>query len=117
MTGLHSADTIFAELVIQSIGNDTLEHRDCYQQVEPARQLPNVSTVPYLGITSEGSTHITFGHCIINYLKQVGGTPEWIKLPDIGVRGNGHFMHLELNNLKIAKIVEKWILKQGNESK
>lgn len=102
---------ITLELVVQSIGNDTLEHRNCYQQAEPARKLPNVSSVPYLGVTSEGSTHVTFGHCIINYLKQVGAKPEWIKLADIGIKGNGHFMHVELNNLKIAKLVEDWIVR------
>jgi len=105
------------ELVIESIGNETLTHRNCYQQVAPARQLPKLSSVPYLGITSEGSTHITFAHCIINYLEQVGGHPEFIKLPDIGIKGNGHFMHLELNNLEIAGLVLKWIKKVGRNAK
>ncbi|KAH7113253.1 Alpha/Beta hydrolase protein [Dendryphion nanum] len=105
-----------SDLIVQSIGNDTLERRNCYQQVEPARKLRNVSSVPYLGLTSEGSTHITFGHCIINYLKQVGGKPEYVKLAEIGIKGNGHFMHLELNNLKIAKLVEDWIIKQDKKS-
>lgn len=100
-----------SELVVQSVGNDTLELRNCYQQAEPARKLPKVASVPYLGLTSEGSTHITHGHCIINYLKQVGAKPEWIKLADVGIKGNGHFMHVELNNLRIAKLVEDWIVR------
>jgi hypothetical protein len=100
------------ELSVGSVGNDTLTHRNCYQQVEPVRQLPNVSSVPYLGITSEGFTHKTFAHCIKGYLEQVGGNPEWVYLEDVGIRGNSHFMHLELNNLEIAKFVEKWIAKK-----
>jgi hypothetical protein len=52
------------------------------------------------------------GHCIINYLTQVGGDPEYILLEEIGIKGNGHFMHLELNNLKIADLVENWIVQQ-----
>lgn len=103
---------LIAELKVESVGNDTVEHRNCYQQVAPARQLPNVSSVPYLALSSEGGDWVTHGHCIIDYLKQVGGKPEWIKLPDIGIKGNSHFMHLELNNLKIAQVVENWIDKQ-----
>jgi pimeloyl-ACP methyl ester carboxylesterase len=104
-----------SELVTESVGEDTLEHRNCYQQVEPARQLPNVSSVPYLALSGEAGVHITFGHCIINYLKQVGGSPEYIKLPDVGIKGNNHWMHLELNNLEIAGLVEKWIVDRGRK--
>ncbi len=37
------------------------------------------------------------------------GVYEWIKLGDIGVTGNAHFMYLETNNLEIAKVVEEEI--------
>jgi hypothetical protein len=100
-----------SELAVQSIGNDTLPRRNCYQQVEPARQLPNVSSVPYLGITSEGFQHRTFAYCIKRYLEQVGGKPEWVYLEEVGIGGNSHFMHVELNNLEIADFVEEWIVK------
>lgn len=72
--------------------------------------------MPYLALTSEGSTHITYGHCIVDYLRQVGGSPEWIRLKEVGIRGNGHFMHLELNNLEIAQLVQDWIVKQERNS-
>lgn len=108
MTG-HADKTDFLELVIESIGNETLALRNCYQQVEPARQLPNITSVPYVLFTGEASVHITYDHCIINYMKQVGGNPEWIKLADIGITGNAHFGFLEKNNLEIAAAVESWI--------
>ncbi|KAI9158025.1 alpha/beta-hydrolase [Paramyrothecium foliicola] len=95
-------------LVTEIIGEDTVERRECHQQREPARTLPNVSSVPYLAISGEASYFNAHGHCIMNYLRQVGGAPEWIKLADVGIKGNGHFMHVELNNLKIAKLVENW---------
>jgi len=63
-----------------------------------------------LGLSGDSRNHLAKGHCIIDYLKQVGGTPEWIKLGEVGIKGNGHFMHLELNNLKIAQLVEDWIV-------
>ncbi|KAF2125528.1 alpha/beta-hydrolase [Dothidotthia symphoricarpi CBS 119687] len=100
-----------SELVVEQVGNATTALRQCYQQVEPARKLPKIAKVPYVQITSEASVHITYDHCIVNYLKQVGGNPEWIKLSEIGIRGNAHFMHLEKNNGQIADVVLKWIAK------
>lgn len=101
-----------SELVTETVGNATTALRQCVQQAEPARKLPNIASVPYLMITSEASVHITYDHCIVNYLKQVGGDPEWIKLSEIGVKGNAHFMHLEKNNGEIADVVLKWIAKR-----
>ncbi|KAK1968961.1 alpha/beta-hydrolase [Colletotrichum sublineola] len=97
---------------IESVGEETLALRNCYRQIEPARKLPHIASVPYLALTGEASVHITYDHCIIDYLKQVGGRPEWIKLGDIGIKGNGHFFALEKNNLEIAEVVHKWIKKQ-----
>ncbi|OLN92065.1 putative secreted lipase-like protein 1 [Colletotrichum chlorophyti] len=99
---------------IESVGTETLARRNCYRQKEPARKLPKISSVPYLAVTGEASVHITYDHCIIDYLKQVGGKPDWIKLSDIGIKGNGHFSHLEKNNLDVAAVIHGWILeKQG----
>ncbi|KAI1843861.1 hypothetical protein JX266_009917 [Neoarthrinium moseri] len=98
-----------SELQTESVGNETMAKRNCYRQKEPARQLPNISSVPYLMVTAEASVHITYDHCIIDYLKQVGGSPDWIKLSDVGIKGNAHFMHIEKNNLEIAAVVEGWI--------
>ncbi|KAG8160136.1 hypothetical protein KVR01_009672 [Diaporthe batatas] len=98
-----------SELTQVEVGNDTLAHRSCHLQAEPARQLPKISAVRYLLVTSEASVHVTYDHCTVQYLEQVGGSPEWIKLADIGIHGNGHFMHLELNNLEIAAVVHDWI--------
>jgi hypothetical protein len=60
-------------------------------------------------LTGEASVHVTYDHCVIDFLKQAGGKPEWIKLANWGIKGNGHFLHVEKNNLKIAGLVEAWI--------
>jgi hypothetical protein len=60
-------------------------------------------------ITGEASPHITYDHCIINYLEQAGVRPEWIKLGDVGIHGNGHFSYLEKNSLEIAALVDRWM--------
>ncbi|EFQ34651.1 hypothetical protein CGRA01v4_14092 [Colletotrichum graminicola] len=102
------------ELEIELVGNDTSALRSCYRQKEPARKLPNIASVPYLMVTAEASFHATYDHCTVNYLKQTGGEPEWIKLGERGIHGNGHFMHLEKNSLEIAEVFNQWI--QNKES-
>lgn len=108
------AVTDSSQLVSVEVGNNTLAHRSCYLQAEPARLLPKISSVKYLMVTSEASVHVTYDHCTIQFLQQAGGNPEWIQLADKGIHGNGHFMHLELNNLEIAVLVHGWI--QGLET-
>ncbi|KAF4546065.1 Alpha beta-hydrolase [Lasiodiplodia theobromae] len=97
------------ELETVSVGEDTIALRSCLMQVEPARKLPKIASVPYVALTGEASPHITYDHCIIGYLEQAGGKPEWIKLGEIGIHGNGHFGFLELNNMEIAAVVHDWI--------
>ncbi|KAF7557649.1 hypothetical protein G7Z17_g561 [Cylindrodendrum hubeiense] len=101
-----------SELEYESVGNETLAHRNCYLQKEPARTLPKINKVPYLLLTGEASVHVTYDHCVIDFLKQAGGSPEWIKLADKGIHGNGHFLHVEKNNLQIAALAEAWIQKK-----
>jgi pimeloyl-ACP methyl ester carboxylesterase len=100
-----------SELVVESVGNETMAHRNCYRQKEPARKLPKIASVPFVQITGEASVHVTYDHCTVDYMKQVGGNPEYIKLGDIGIKGNGHFMHLEKNSDEIADVVSAWIAK------
>lgn len=74
--------------------------------------LPNIASVPFVVLTGSASPHITYAHCVIAYMEQMGGRPDWILLGDIGIEGNGHFAHLELNNLEIAAVVHEWIQRQ-----
>lgn len=61
--------------------------------------------------TGEASVHITYDHCIVDYMTQVGGKPEWIKYSDHGIKGNAHFGHVEKNNAEIAALIQSWIAK------
>lgn len=101
----------YTELNTTSVGDDTPAKRSCIMQQEPARQLPSIASVPYVALTGDASPHMTYDHCVIDYLEQAGGSPEWIKLGEVGIYGNGHFGFLELNNLEIAAVVHEWILK------
>ena len=81
----------------------------CWLQKAPARQLPNLKTVPILILTAEASYHAPYDHCTARYLEQAGLRPEWIKLADAGIRGNGHMMMLEKNNADIAAVMSTWL--------
>jgi pimeloyl-ACP methyl ester carboxylesterase len=83
----------------------------CWLQKTPARILPNLQKFPTLVITAEASYHAPYDHCTVQYLRQAGVKPDWIKLADIGIRGNGHMMMLEKNNAEIAAVMSRWLAK------
>ena len=83
----------------------------CWLQKPPARRLPNLAKVPILVVTSEASYHAAYDHCTVKYLQQAGVHPEWVKLADAGIHGNGHMMMLEKNNMDIAAAMSRWLAK------
>lgn len=94
------------------MGADTPGHRSCILQTgSPIRTLPAIAAVPFVALIGDASPHTTYAHCVIAYLEQTGGRPDWIKLGDLGINGNGHFAHLERNNLDMAAVVHEWIRK------
>ncbi|MCJ8142865.1 alpha/beta hydrolase [Ancylobacter sp. A5.8] len=78
-------------------------------QLEPARRLPNLARVPILIVTAEASYHAGYDHCTARYLTQAGVPNEFVRLADVGIRGNGHMMMLETNNEEIAAFLDGWI--------
>jgi hypothetical protein len=83
----------------------------CWSQKAPARTLPNLAKVPHLIITSEASYHANYDHCTVKFLQQAGVRPTFIKLVDLGIKGNGHMMMLEKNNQEIAAVMSGWLNK------
>ena len=83
----------------------------CWMQKPPARSLPNLTKMPTLVVTGEASYHAPYDHCTVKYLQQAGVRPTWIKLADVGIRGNGHMMMLEKNNMQIAAAISGWLTK------
>ena len=82
----------------------------CWIQKEPARQLPTLRNIPILMLTSESSYHAEYDHCVAKWLIQAGvSNTQFVRLEDVGVRGNGHMMMLEKNNLKIAELLNNWV--------
>lgn len=98
-------------LVVRQSKADSADLAPCWEQKAPARQLPRLRGVPILILTSEASYHAPYDHCTVKYLEQAGVHPTWIKLADIGIRGNGHMMMLEKNNREIAQVMAEWVVK------
>jgi pimeloyl-ACP methyl ester carboxylesterase len=80
----------------------------CWLQGGEPRQLPHLQGIPILIVVSEASYHAPYDHCTSEFLRQAGVKHEFVRLPAIGIRGNGHMMMLEKNNLDIAAYLVKW---------
>ncbi len=83
----------------------------CFEQVEPARQLPNLRDIPTLVLTSEASYHAPYDHCTVKYLQRAGVKPTFVKLAELGIKGDSHVLMLEKNSKEIAAIIAKWLAK------
>jgi len=81
----------------------------CILQKEPARQLVNLKSIPIMILTSEAGFHATSDHCNSLFLKQAGVDNDFIRLPDIGIHGNSHYLMLEKNSMEIAGVVADWL--------
>ncbi|MBV9861091.1 MAG: alpha/beta fold hydrolase [Alphaproteobacteria bacterium] len=81
----------------------------CWQQKAPPRRLPNLAGKPVLVLTAEASYHAVYDHCTIAYLQAAGVEVSVIRLAERGLRGNGHMVMLERNNLAIAGLIAEWL--------
>ena len=82
----------------------------CWKQAEPARTLVNLQQIPVLVVQAEASYHASYDHCTVAYLRQAGVSRlRFVRLADVGIRGNGHMLMLEKNNMEIAAIVDEWL--------
>ena len=81
----------------------------CTLQAEPARKLKNFASIPILITVSEASYHAPYDHCTARYMQQAGAPVDFIRMEDKGIRGNGHMVMLEKNNLEIASFLADWV--------
>jgi pimeloyl-ACP methyl ester carboxylesterase len=81
----------------------------CYVQQEPAHKLVNLSKIPVVYLSAEGGYHRVFDHCLAKWLNQAGVKTEFVRMEDVGLKGNGHEMMLEKNSDDIAKWIGTWI--------
>jgi hypothetical protein len=88
----------------------------CWEQKEPAKKLVNLKNIPTLQMSAEASFGAPTAHCNFKFLQSAGVPVDFIKLGDIGIHGNGHFVMLEKNNLEIAGVIADWLEKRVTPS-
>ncbi|KAF2873048.1 Alpha/Beta hydrolase protein [Massariosphaeria phaeospora] len=88
------------------------DHSECILQADPPKKLKNLSRVPVLVVTAEASQHAVFDYCTVDYLRQAGVQVEFADLAKEGIKGNGHFMFMEKNNMEVADRVYRWLKQQ-----
>ena len=96
---------------VPSIDSDL--YSSCIMQVEPhVHVLPNLKDIPVLIVVSESSFHAVYDHCSAKFLLQAGvKNVELLRLENVGIKGNGHAMMVENNNLKVARVLQEWVQK------
>jgi pimeloyl-ACP methyl ester carboxylesterase len=83
----------------------------CWMQVEPARKLTRWQDKRVLAISADATYHRVYDPCIPRFLNQAGVKTDFIRLEDVGIRGNSHMMMLEKNSDEIIKFVVSWLRK------
>ncbi len=81
----------------------------CTLQAEPARQLAHFKAIPVLVAVSESSYHAPYDHCTAQYLRQAGVPADFMRLETRDIKGNGHMMMIEKNNLQVADALLQWM--------
>ncbi len=69
--------------------------------------------IPESNATTLGGSNLEvrlkMGREFINAINRHSGDATLVVLPEIGIKGNSHFLMQELNNDVIAKLVVEWI--------
>lgn len=81
----------------------------CTLQTGQPRKLVALQTIPVLMSVGEASYHTPYDHCTAAYLKQAGVPVEFVRLEDLGIKGNGHMSMIEMNNLEVAGFIVRWL--------
>ena len=77
---------------------------DCGLQPEPASKLTHFQQLKVQLVGSEKGL-IAGLPCAVKAFKQAGVQVKYTYLPDLGLKGNGHFMMAETDNGDIAKVI------------
>jgi len=48
-----------------------------------------------------------------NAIKAAGGSVDWINLPELGIKGNGHMMMMDKNSDQVAQLIQRWLTDKG----
>lgn len=86
--------------------------QDCLVQTEPVRSLPNLKGLPVAVVAADTSPFASFEHGVADYLAQAGADAELLRLPEMGITGNGHLPMGEKNSDEVAEVLMTWLGKR-----
>ncbi|GAB2862498.1 alpha/beta hydrolase [Lentzea nigeriaca] len=95
---------------LRAAGADGVQ--DCLVQDEPVRSLPNLKGFPIAVVVADTSPFAPSGHGVADYLAQAGADAELLRLPEMGITGNGHLPMGEKNSDEVAEALMAWLGKQ-----
>jgi len=98
-------------VVVQQEAADGPNLERCRLQGEPVRRMSTLAGIPILILATESSYHAVYDHCTAKFLAQAGVANTFVRLQDVGLRGNGHMLMIEKNNLEIASYINQWVRK------
>jgi len=100
-----------ADLQPITVSSSSIVNFTCIQQASPPRKLVNLDDIRVLVVTSEAGYHSVYDDCSVEFLRGAGVRVDHVRLPDVGIHGNGHMVFMEMNNLQIAdQVVKKWLI-------
>jgi hypothetical protein len=76
-------------------------------------QLLNLHGIPTMVMVSQSSAPTQTQVCMHQYLEQAGVKNDFVRLQDVGFKGNGHLMNIELNSDEIAQFLIDWLGSYG----
>ena len=56
---------------------------------------------------------LAMGRKFAELVNKYGGDATVVHLPELGIKGNTHFMFADLNNIEIADLLSKWLAEKG----
>jgi hypothetical protein len=68
-----------------------------------------LTRVPIAVVTSDDPAFGVLNASAVAFLRQAGCSVDELRLSDLGIRGNGHFMPLEENNEEVLRVVLDWV--------
>jgi pimeloyl-ACP methyl ester carboxylesterase len=86
--------------------------QDGLVQAEPARSLPNLKGFPIAVVAADTSPFAAFQHGLTDYLVRAGADAELLRLPEMGITGNGHLPMGEKNSDEVAEVLMSWLGKR-----
>jgi pimeloyl-ACP methyl ester carboxylesterase len=66
----------------------------------------------YFNVDARWATLRKTAETYFDQIRQAGGSVRIADLPQMGIRGNGHMLIMDRNNLEVAALIQKWLAEQ-----